>query len=114
MNVIHRRDEKPATPRTTGAFSIPDQSLFSGDQTERAKATLQRKKSHYGSDKGTQGHGAAVMSGLSKEAQKRLKATPFSAPISPGKSAKKKPATPTLKQAGLSVCTTPHLSGGDK
>lgn len=110
MNVIHRRDEKPAAPRTPSAFSIPDQSLFAEDQTDRAKATLQRKKSHYGSDKGTQGHGAAVMSGLSDMAQKRLKAVPFSAPISSGR----KSRSPTLKQGGSSVCTTAHLSGGDK
>jgi len=83
MNVIHRRGEKPAAPRTTGAFSIPDQSLFEGDQTERAKATLQRKQSIYGQSTGAVGHGAAVIDGLSEMAQKRLKAVPFSQPITP-------------------------------
>lgn len=110
MNVIHRRDEKAAAPRTPSAFSIPDQSLFADDQTERAKATLQRKQSIYGQATGAVGHGAAVIEGLSDMAQKRLKAVPFSAPISSGR----KSRSPTLKHGGSSVCTTPHLSGGDK
>ena len=67
-------------------FTVPAESAFATDKNEMAKATLHRKKSHYGSEKGTKGHGHAVMPGLSAEAQKRLKATPYSAPIAPSKS----------------------------
>lgn len=83
MNVIHRRGEKPSAPRTPSAFSIPDQSLFADDKAGQAKATLQRKQSIYGQATGAVGHGAAVIEGLSATAQKRLKAVPFSQPITP-------------------------------
>jgi hypothetical protein len=74
-------------PKSSGnAFTARPESLFASDKAEMAKATLQRKKSHYGSDKGTKGHGHEVMPGLSKEAQKRLKAAPYSAPIAPSTS----------------------------
>jgi hypothetical protein len=80
------------TPKSSGnAFTVRPASVFADDKTEQAKATLQRKKSHYGSDKGTKGHGHQVMPGLSLEAQKRLKAAPFSAPIAPSKSGYAKP-----------------------
>lgn len=97
------------TPKSTcNAFTVRPASVFSTDKSEQAKATLQRKKSHYGSNKGATGHGHAVMPGLSEEAQKRLKATPFSAPISPCKSSAKKSGTPTLVAPSLSVCQPPH------
>lgn len=112
MDVIHRQGQnRPEKPRS--GFSIPE-TFFGDDKAEQAKATLHAKQSFYGSEKGTKGHGHAVMPGLSKEAQKRLKASPFSAPISPCKSAYKKSGTPTLVAPSLSVCTPAHLSGGDK
>lgn len=109
MNVIHRRGEKTVL-RTVGAFEIPGQSLFADDKAEAAKATLHRNQSIYGQATGAKVHGAAVIEGLSDRAQKQLKAVPFSAPVSSGR----KSRSPTLKKGGSSVCTTAHLSGGDK
>lgn len=75
------------TPRSAGnAFTVRPESVFASDKSEQAKATLQRKKSFYGSEKGAKGHGHEVMPGQSAEAQRRLKAAPYSAPIAPSKS----------------------------
>jgi len=72
------------TPKSlNNVFTEKRRSPFEGDQTERAKATLQRKQSIYGQATGAVGHGAAVIEGLSEIAQKRLKAVPFSQPITP-------------------------------
>lgn len=72
------------TPKSmNNVFTEKRRSPFDGDQTERAKATLQRKQSIYGQATGAVGHGAAVIEGLSDMAKKRLKAVPFSQPITP-------------------------------
>lgn len=85
------------------AFTQRPASVFAADKAEQAKATLARKGSHYGQATGAVGHGAAVMPTLSKRAQTRLKATPFSAPISPCTTAYKKAGTSTLIAPSLSV-----------
>lgn len=92
------------TPKSlNNAFTQRPDAVFSADKVEQAKAPLQRKQSYYGQATGAVGHGAAVMPTLSKRAQTRLKATPFSAPISPCTTAYKKAGTSTLIAPSLSV-----------
>ena len=89
------------TPRSTGnAFTVPAESAFATDKNEMAKATLHRKQSIYGSEKGTVGHGHAVMPTLSAKAQRLLKAAPYSQPIAPSRSGMSKVHRVTTPKKG--------------
>ena len=100
------------TPKSAcNAFTARPPSLFADDKSEKAKATLARKDSHYGKATGAVAHGHTVMPGLSAKAQKRLKAVPFSAPLSPSKSGWSKSPKRTLVERVPSVRAETNTGG---